>query len=151
MNDRHIDFAQKLLKLQFPCVDGFRLTLQQKKKQTKIGEGVQIIHCRNEHWIVASTLGCDEDDVHVFDSVYDTLDDDTCSTIHNLFGTEKVNITMMKMHKQKGPDDCGLFAIAVATSLVHSVELRTFKQNEMRQHALKCFEELSLCVFPTVQ
>ena len=47
LNDQHIDFAQKLLKLQFPCVDGFRLTLQQKKKQTKIGEGVQIIHCRN--------------------------------------------------------------------------------------------------------
>ena len=90
------------------------------------------IYCRNEHWIAiaASNLDCGEDDVYVFDSVYDTLDDNTC-TIHNLFGTEKVNITMMKMQKQKGPNDCGFFAIAVATSLVHSVELRTFKQNEM--------------------
>lgn len=151
LNDRHVNFAQKLLKMQFPCVDGFRLTLQQSKEQPKIGEGIQIIHCRGDHWVVAASLGCKEDEVYVFDSVYGTVDDDTRSIILNLFGPERANITMVKMQQQKGPDDCGLFTIAVATALVHSVDLCTFKQDEMRIHALACFEDKLLCVFPALQ
>ena len=127
MNDRHINFAQKLPQLQFPYVDGFKLTLRQKMEQTKIEEGVQIIHCHGDHWIVASSLNCSKDEVRVIDSVYDMVDDDTRSVIHNLFGPERVNITMMKMQKQKGPEDCGLFAIAVATTLVHGVDMCTFR------------------------
>ena len=77
-------------------------------------------------------------------------------TIHvlsfrNLFGPERIRISMVEMQKQRGPDDCGLFAIAVATSLVHGAGLCTFRQDQMRRHVLGCFEEKLLCVFPTVQ
>lgn len=150
LNDRHVNFAQKLLKLQFPCMDGLRLTLQQKKKQVKIVEGVQVMHCHGDHWIVVSSVGCVENEVHIFDSVYSAVNDDTRSVIHNLFGPEICTLTMMKMQKQDGPDDCGLFAIAVATSLVHGVDIGIFKQEAMRKHLLECFEKKVLCIFPTV-
>ena len=88
--------------------------------------------------------------MHVYDSVYEEVDDDTHTVIQNLLGPDRVRISMVEMQKQRGPDDCGLFAIAVATSLVHGAGLCTFRQDQMRRHVLGCFEEKLLCVFPTV-
>ena len=36
LNDKHINFAQALLKKQFPSIDGWKLTLQQEKAETKL-------------------------------------------------------------------------------------------------------------------
>ena len=90
-------------------------------------EGIQIVHSCGDHRIVVSSLECAKDEVHVYDSVYEEVDDDTRTVIHNLFGPERVRISMVEMQKQRGPDDCGLFAIAVATSLVHDAGLCTFR------------------------
>ena len=45
------------------------------------------------------------------------------------------------MTKQMGSNDCGLYAIAVATSLAHQVDLTTviFEENEMRSLFAECF------------
>ena len=43
------------------------------KKQKKIKQGVQIIHSYGNHWIVASTLGCREDEIKIFDSLYTSV------------------------------------------------------------------------------
>ena len=57
----------------------------------------------------------------------------------------------MKMTKQVGSNDCGLYAIAVATSLAHQVDPTTviFEQNEMRSHLAECFMKQKLTLFPT--
>ena len=48
---------------------------------------------------------------------------------------------IMKMTKQMGSNDCGLYAIAVATSLAHQVDPTTviFEENEMRSQFAECF------------
>ena len=69
LHDNHINFAQGLLKYQFPCLDGLKSSLLQRKQQSKIQHGVQIIHSRGNHWIVASSLGCSDNLVNVFDSL----------------------------------------------------------------------------------
>ena len=74
---------------------------------------------------VISSLECARDEVCVYDSVYEEVDDNTHTVIQNLFGPERVRISVVEMQKQKGPDDCGLFAIAMATSLVHAPSGRT--------------------------
>lgn len=66
LSDRHINYAQSLLKKQFPHIDGWKDTLLVHKKQKKIKQGVQIIHSYGNHWIVASTLGCREDEIKIF-------------------------------------------------------------------------------------
>jgi len=81
LSDKHVNFAQSLLKKQFPQVNGLKSTLLLHKTQDKIKEGVQIIHSRGNHWIVASTLGCSGSVVKIFDSLYETMDKDTQSTI----------------------------------------------------------------------
>ena len=59
LNDNHINFAQGLLIQQFPLTEGLQKTLLQTRKPAKkIKDGLQIIHDRGNHWVVASTIGC---------------------------------------------------------------------------------------------
>ena len=57
----------------------------------------------------------------------------------------------MKITKQVGSNDCGLYAIAVATLLAHDVDPTTviFEQNEMRSHLAECFMRQRMKLFPT--
>ena len=52
----------------------------------------------------------------------------------------------MKEFKQKGSTDCGLFAIAVITSLAHKEDPNTIKY-KMRQHLMDCFSYKFLMIF----
>ena len=56
LEDQHINFAQKLLAIQFLSMEGFHNTLLQTKiPSRKINIGLQVIHDR-DHWILASTV-----------------------------------------------------------------------------------------------
>jgi hypothetical protein len=133
LNDRHINYAQKLLKLQFPCIEGLNLTLYQHKKQEKIKEGLQVIHCKErDHWVLASNLACDSNEVVVYDSLFESVDQETEDVLINLFEHDgHLKVSMGKMQKQKGSNDCGLFAIAMCTSIVFDVQMYLFKQEKM--------------------
>ena len=59
---------------------------------------------------------------------------------------------MMPMQKQHGSTDCGIFAIAVITSLVQEEDPSRFKykykQMELKQHLLNCITKGELVCFP---
>ena len=57
LNDLVINFAQKVLKIQFPSLKGFQSTPVQEKnsKFTFEQDKVQIIHSCENHWIVATS------------------------------------------------------------------------------------------------
>ena len=61
LSDIHMEYAQMLLKHQFPVLNGLKSSLYQYKeldvKPKK--DHLQMLHNRNNHWIVASTV---EDD-----------------------------------------------------------------------------------------
>ena len=54
------------------------------------------------------------------------------------------------MQTQQGGTDCGVFAIAMATSLGCGDDPArlTFQQENLREHLLKCLESGNLTVFP---
>ena len=63
LSDIPINIAQSLLKKQFPGLNALQPTVYQQRSQT--GESLkdevnqmQIIHCRGNHWIVSSSIGC---------------------------------------------------------------------------------------------
>ena len=62
---------------------------------------------------------------------------------------KKPRLKVMKMQKQVGAQDCGLFAVAIATAILfgHDTSVR-FNQKIMRDHLAKCFQEKSLQQFP---
>ena len=136
MSDLSIDFAQKLLKKQFPGVDDLQSTLLQYKASIPPKDQLQVIHSRGDHWIVASVVECISDEVLVYDYLYGTLDTATLDVIANLFHCSMVK--MLECQKQKGGTDCGLIAIAYATNIGHGVDPAGMKLNQaaMRSHLI---------------
>ena len=69
-----------------------------------------------------------------------------------LLATDHDEITLrhMNVQMQSGTYDCGLFAIAFATALVHGEHPGKFlfNQDSMRQHLIKCLELGEMMMFP---
>ena len=152
LTDKHINFAQTLLRLQFPKLNGLQSTLYQSRSQslTTNGNVLQVLHSRGDHWIVATTIRCNPGEVRVFDSVYATLDDGTYETVQRMFGGRtSYRVTTTNVPKQQGGTDCGVFAIAVCTCIAFGGDpsQMVICQAGMRDHLLKCFEEKLLSLF----
>ena len=65
---------------------------------------LQVIHSRGDHWVVASNVDC-SDEVKVYDSVFQTVDETTNEVIDNLFHGAKINL--VDSQKQEGKADFG--------------------------------------------
>ena len=154
LSDLSMNEAQRLSKLQFPKIKGLQLTLLQQKHCNSINNTchqfiknqLQIIHCHNNHRMVASSISSSKE-VYVYDSVYDSVAKETEELINALFCS--TNIVMKKCQKQKGGVDYGLFAVANATTLASGIDPCNiqFYQELMRNHLLKCFAEEVMKLF----
>lgn len=155
LTDKHINFAQRMIKNQFPAVGGLKSTLQQVKKVKgqRTANSIQIVHCKKrEHWITVSTKWCKSNQVIVYDSVFKKLDAESRSTIMHMFGLKNSSdIVMVPMQQQSGGTDCGVFAIAVTTSLVFDEDPSevTYQQASLRSHLVMCFASGKLTSFPS--
>jgi len=79
------------------------------------------------------------------------LDVETRTTIKRIFGLKSVEgLRMVDMQCQEGTSDCGLFAIAVITSLLFGEDPSNvvYKQNNLRGHLIECFTAGKLSLFP---
>ncbi len=85
---------------------------------------VQVYHCRNNHWITVTTVGCKEGEINVYDSLYTTLDSATKTKIEKTFPNSNIDILLPPAQKQDGVKDCGLFALALLHSLLLEIVLR---------------------------
>ena len=64
-----------ILKNQFPALNTVNTFAAEDKLSHNCElntNGIQIIHCRSNHWIVASTIDCEQ--VEVCDSLYESID-----------------------------------------------------------------------------
>ena len=95
-----------------------------------------------------STINTNDGTVRVYDSVYNTLDEDTRSIISAMFhSTESrpIKLQMVPTQKQEGGRDCGLFSIANIAAIAFHLDPTTitFEQATMRQHLVQCIEKHS--------
>ena len=150
LSDIHINFAQSFLRQQFGPENGFYSTLLQTTCSNH--PKLQIVHDRGNHWLVASTIFSEKDEVIiVYDSVYSSLDANTVTILKNLFGALS-SFQVANTRKQTGGKDCSLFAIATSTLLACNFDpvKVTFVQQSMRPHLVNCFEEGKITTFPMV-
>lgn len=117
------------------------------------GEFLQILHDGADHWLVISTIGVKHPaEVFVYDSVYSTASSSLQMQIASLVHTQHSHVVLnyKDVQRQSKGNDCGLFAIAFATSLVNGLqpEEYVFDQKMMRSHLLQCFEKKSVTAFP---
>ena len=131
LTDKHINFAQVILKYQFNNVSGLQSTLivHRAKRMSSINASrmLQVLHCKGCHWVAISTI---ENFPHimVYDSSFTFVDQDTQKLLKQLLGT-KIDIRVGRQ-KQEGSVDCGLFAIATCVSLAAGGQPHRFIQEK---------------------
>ena len=66
---------------------------------------------------------------------------------------EEITLTFKGVQRQKGSNDCGLFALAFATSLCigDDPSQLNYIQDKLRPHLITCLEKNCLTFFPTCQ
>lgn len=104
-----------------------------------------------DHWITATIIGCEVGVIKVYDSLYTTLDKPSSIVLANLFHCKDqlFKNRVVRPQKQNGGTDCGVFAIAFATSIAinHKVDMK-FDQARMRAHFLvHCKEKKRVVTF----
>ena len=83
-----------------------------------------------DHWSVASTVNYENSTSNVtcsyYDSAYTTLPFDTDEVIAQLLTASskcfKITVNIMSIGKQTGSTDCGLYAVAIATSIAYNID-----------------------------
>ena len=74
LTDEHIDHGQWLLSKQFPEGKGLHSVLAFEGENPKVEKGlndfVQIINVGAQHWVTVSNIGCEENSVNVYNSLF---------------------------------------------------------------------------------
>jgi len=151
LTDMHINAAQRILANQFPSFIGFDSTLKQRRVGKWVNNYIQILFCRGCHWITASTVGCREGVINVFDSLFDDLDDALKRALSEIFSENKLTFKMAAVPLQSGGSDCGVFAVAYATALALTqdpLHPMKFNQDGMRTHLIDCLQSKYFVDFP---
>ena len=151
LTDKHINFAQRLLKLSFPEINLLRLTvLQDKEHKEPTTNSIQILHVNGNHWVCAATTAKGKQ-VNVYDSSFGKWDQASYKALQTQFHCSSCNINFVKdVQKQIGTTDCGLFAIANATTIAFKGDpsQTSYDQSLMRDHLLNCFITKTMKPFP---
>ena len=142
-SDRHITGALINLKSTFPGIDGLQDTVLQQNKSWEIpkGEYVQIFNVNDNHWVTTSNIGADANHINIFDSQpqrYSLEQMDMFARYHHST-SDKITFNVMNVQKQKNSFDCGPFALAFATSLLHAQDPTQLVFMDPRAHLISCF------------
>lgn len=156
LTDKIICAAQTILLQFFPNMAGLQPPTLQKvfAFQVHSGEFVQIIHVRNNHWAVVSTVGCQSGVVCVYDSLYKRLSKETeyliASMVH--VPSSDLQIIMMDVEKQSNTSDCGVLAIAYIFDICSGMDPCTvrFDHSKIRPHLATCLENCQVSRFPVL-
>ena len=161
LSDEHINHAQALLAKQCPQIDGFQApSIFCPEGGQNVGTPkknfVQIMNVTGDHWITVSNVGCGNDEAMIYDSLYKDFSPSVKPKFVKQMAymvqptSKKMTLWWGDIQKQKGSDDCGLFAIAVATCLAFGIlpEECSWEQDAMHNHLCECFEKGFISPFP---
>ncbi len=113
---------------------------------------VQVLHVRKNHWLTVSSRGCEKGVVRLYDSLNGTVSIDTKCQIAAFIRSEEEELVLQSVDTdpQQNGTDCGLHAIANAYELCAGNDPSTcaWKQNEMRDHLMRCLEAGEVRPFP---
>ena len=154
LDDLHIGAAQPLLQRQFSNIGGFQNTVIQdidSFQRFTEKDSLQIVHVkfgRIDHWIALSTVGCADGEIEIYDSLQLSPALHTQTVIARYLKSKLHSI--VNVATQKGSSDCGLYAIAMMTSIGNNddpINL-VYNQQEMRIHLQQFFENGVIEKFP---
>ena len=147
LDDDIMAAVQLLLNKQHPHIQGLRPPAETRFPGANLVHDlgfVQILHVSCNHWVVISNI-IDKSTPRTV-SVYDSLNSKTMP-VANL---QHISPAFMPVQQQEGSDDCGLFAIAFATSLCFGQDpcYTSYYQARMRNHLRECLIGKRISPFP---
>ena len=162
-----MDHGQALMKEQYPHIRGFysiasmdRLPCTQPPYDQHFVQILLFKAFKGNHWIVISDVFSPKGTLDVYDSsnasripisekleahekleVHEKLEAQVASFFHQ--SITKTTMSWPEIQQQRGNYDCGLFALAFATSLCAGIDPRTLHldQDHMRAHLIKCITD----------
>ena len=154
LNGAIIHNAQVLLQKINPLIEGFqRPTLGPVQNFSVVsGEFVQLLHTGQDHWVCVSSIGCPPGTVKLFDSLYhDIISQEVEGQVKDLLADSFQKLEYAPCQQQTNDNDCGVFAIAFATSLVLGCTPQdmTFDITKMRPHLVACLRAGAMTQFPS--
>ena len=155
-NDSIITAAQSLMLQDFPHMSGLQPSTLQETLSFDVprSEFVQILHVRNSHWCVVSSVGCEAGVVNVYDTFYSSVTDATVNVIASLVFSSAATLTvrMMDVMRQVNQSDCGILSIAIAYEICSGGDPCSVKfDKSIRKHLAICLEKFKLSCFPQEQ
>ena len=144
LNSSIIDASQHLLSRQ-SSISGFQSVGCAYTMSFAVQRSfIQIIHDQSRNqWLVISNSS-NAATVNVYDSLFHDLSPSSEQQIASIMNTQynQLKVDFIDAQRQSGPDDCGLFAIAFATTLCNGKQPESmfYDQQKMRSHLLSCFE-----------
>ena len=113
---------------------------------------VQILHTGNHHWVCISSVGCSDGIVNLYDSLYhNVISKEVEEQAINLVGADSFSgLNDVAIQQQRNGSDCGVFATAFVTALVHGVlpSLLEFDTTKLRNYLCECLKAGKLEMFP---
>ena len=109
-----------------------------------------------EHWVTVSNIGCEENSIKVYDSLFLEQNKKKRQKFHSSLASlldtslPSMIIPYPPMQKLEGCNDCGVFALAVAFNLLAGDDPSQliYDQGCMREHLALCFQCNELTPFP---
>ena len=145
LTDSIIDASQKLLLQTMSSNTGFQSVTLERTLHFEV-QSNEFVHSCHGHWLTISTVGMTHPEVCVYNSIYLTTSTHIKHQIASLLATiqNRIRLRHTDMQMQSGGYDCGLFAIAFTTALVHGEQPGRFlfDQDKMRNHLLKHIRKL---------
>jgi hypothetical protein len=161
LSDESINLAQNLLSMQFSNVGGFMdtvLSITNGFSVVKTTEKfIQVLHTTNQHWICVANMDENREANNAVE-VYDSLSSGTITpSVATQFSsfcfspTRSIRVEIKKVQQQENGVDCGLYAIAFATTLAFGEDPTKVMYDplQLRGHLISCFEDGKMRKFPT--
>lgn len=152
LNDRLIFAGMPLLKKEYTHIAGFMDPVMRCnfKGQTF----VQVVHNQSAHWLTATNIDCPVGVVRVYDSLHFAPNLCVKQALALMCHTTKslLELQSMDVARQVGSADCGLLALAYATSLCLGQDPVnvTYDQMHIRSHFLQCILDGKMTAFPGI-
>ena len=100
-----------------------------------------------------SSVGCLPGLVNLYDSLFhDVTELEVEEQIHNLMAESFIGINTLPVQQRKNGSNCGVFAIAFATCIIHGIkpEEVSFDIPKMRPYLVECLRSNTIVPFPVV-
>ncbi|CAF5027450.1 unnamed protein product [Rotaria sp. Silwood1] len=151
LTDFHIYLFFELLHKQFSNVNGLCGPAQIHLYTGSLQNSIFIFNANNNHWLTISNINCDNNVWKIYDSLSYPKESIIKFFKDILPDEEKVSVSFEHVQQQIGGNDCGLFALAFATSLCYKdvPSLMFYDQISLRDHYVKCIESNEIRPFPS--